>query len=52
MLGAEGSQLFKWQEYYYLFHIVWPEKDMRTVLVHRAKNLLGPWEGKVVLRDK
>ena len=52
MLGAEGSQLFKWQEYYYLFHIVWPENDMRTVLVHRAKNLLGPWEGKVVLRDK
>lgn len=25
---------------------------MRTVIVHRAKRITGPYEGKVVLRDR
>ncbi|MFD2200043.1 glycoside hydrolase 43 family protein [Shivajiella indica] len=52
MLPAEGSQLFKVNGYYYLFHIVWPKDGMRTVLVHRSKNIEGPYEGKVMLEDR
>ncbi len=52
MLNAEGSQLFKVKDKYYLFNIVWPRGGMRTVIVHRADNINGPWEGRVVLQDK
>lgn len=52
MLGAEGSQLFKVNGKYYLFNIVWPRGGMRTVVVHRANNLLGPWEGRIALQDQ
>lgn len=52
MLGAEGSQLFKVNGKYYLFHIVWPRNGMRTVLIHRANSIHGPYEGKVALQDK
>lgn len=52
MLPAEGSQLFKHDGKYYLFNISWPRGGMRTVLVHRADNLLGPWEGRIALQDK
>lgn len=51
-LGAEGSQLFKVNGKYYLFNITWPKGGMRTVVVHRANNILGPWEGKVALQDR
>ncbi|HET6557181.1 MAG TPA: glycoside hydrolase 43 family protein, partial [Prolixibacteraceae bacterium] len=51
MLNAEGSQLFKVNGKYYLFNIVWPRGGMRTVLVHRADKITGPYEGKVVLQD-
>lgn len=51
-LGAEGSQLFKVNGKYYLFNIAWPRGGMRTVVVHRADNILGPWEGKVALQDR
>ncbi len=51
MLGAEGSQLFKVNGKYYLFNIVWPRGGMRTVLVHRADTITGPWEGRVALQD-
>jgi beta-xylosidase len=37
---------------YYLFNIVWPRGGMRTVLVHRADKITGPWEGRVALQDK
>jgi beta-xylosidase len=37
---------------YYLFNICWPRGGMRTVLVHRADQLTGPWEGRVALADK
>ena len=52
MLPAEGSQLFKHDGKYYLFNIYWPRGGMRTVLVHRAEKLLGPWEGRIALQDK
>jgi beta-xylosidase len=52
MLKAEGSQLFKINGKYYLFNIVWPRGGMRTVLIHRADKITGPWEGRVALQDK
>ncbi|NCB08401.1 MAG: glycoside hydrolase, partial [Bacteroidia bacterium] len=52
MLGAEGSQLFKVNGKYYLFNITWPRGGMRTVVIHRADNITGPWEGRVALQDK
>lgn len=51
MLGAEGSQLFKVNGKYYLFNIVWPRGGMRTVIIHRADKITGPWEGRVALQD-
>lgn len=51
-LGAEGSQLFKVKGKYYLFNITWPRGSMRTVVLHRADKITGPWEGKVGLQDK
>lgn len=52
MLGAEGSQLFKVDGKYYLFNITWPQNGMRTVLIYRANNIYGPYEGKVALQDR
>jgi len=51
-LPAEGSQLFKVNGKYYLFNISWPKGGMRTVLIHRADQLTGPYEGHVGLQDK
>ena len=51
MLGAEGSQLFKKDGKYYLFNICWPRGGMRTVIIHRADKITGPWEGKIGLQD-
>ncbi|HET6995531.1 MAG TPA: glycoside hydrolase 43 family protein [Chitinophagaceae bacterium] len=48
---GEGSQLFKVNGKYYLFNITWPRGGMRTVVIHRADNLSGPWEGRVALQD-
>ena len=52
MLSSEGSQLFKVKGKYYLFNITWPRGGVRTVLVHRANKIAGPWEGKVVFQDQ
>jgi beta-xylosidase len=49
-LGAEGSQLFKVNGKYFLFNITWPRGGMRTVVVHRADKITGPYEGKVALQ--
>jgi beta-xylosidase len=49
---AEGSQLFKIKGKYYLFNITWPRGGMRTVVVHRADKITGPWEGRLALQDK
>ncbi|HWA35865.1 MAG TPA: glycoside hydrolase 43 family protein, partial [Cyclobacteriaceae bacterium] len=51
-LPAEGSQLFKVNGKYYLFNIAWPKGGMRTVIVHRADNISGPYEARVVLEDR
>jgi beta-xylosidase len=50
-LPAEGSQLFKVKGRYYLFNISWPRGGMRTVIIHRADKITGPWEGRVALQD-
>ena len=52
MLGAEGSQLFKHDGRYYLFNITWPRGGMRTVVLHRADKITGPWEGRLGLQDQ
>ncbi|MGC4074888.1 MAG: glycoside hydrolase 43 family protein [Nibricoccus sp.] len=51
-LPAEGSQLFKIGGKYYLVNITWPKGGMRTVLVHRADKITGPYEGRIALQDK
>jgi beta-xylosidase len=50
-LRAEGSQLFKVNGKYYLFNITWPRGGMRTVVIHRADKITGPWEGRLGLQD-
>jgi len=50
-LPSEGSQLFKVNGKYYLFNICWPKDGMRTVVVHRADKITGPYEGRVALQD-
>lgn len=49
---GEGSQLFKVNGKYYLFNIAWPRGGMRTVVIHRADRITGPWVGRVALQDK
>ena len=48
---GEGSQLFKVKGKYYLFNITWPRGGMRTVVIHKADKLTGPWEARVALQD-
>jgi beta-xylosidase len=50
-LQAEGSQVFKVNGKYYLFNITWPRGGMRTVVIHRADKITGPWEGRLALQD-
>ncbi|MFD2935137.1 glycoside hydrolase family 43 protein [Spirosoma flavum] len=50
-LPAEGSQLFKVKGNYYLFNITWPRGGMRTVVIHRANKITGPWEGRIGFQD-
>lgn len=49
---GEGSQLFKVNGKYYLFNICWPRGGMRTVVIHRADKITGPYEGIVGLQDQ
>lgn len=51
-LPAEGSQMFKIKGKYYLFNISWPRGGMRSVLIHRANKITGPYEGRLALQDK
>jgi len=48
---GEGSQLFKVNGKYYLFNITWPKGGMRTVVIHRADRITGPWEGRLAFQD-
>lgn len=52
-LPAEGSHLYKINGYYYIFLISWPPtgSGRRIQLCYRAKSILGPYEGRVVLDD-
>jgi beta-xylosidase len=52
-LPAEGSQLFKINGTYYLFNVCAAANwGMRTVIIHRATNIIGPWEGIIGFQDK
>lgn len=46
---AEGSQIQKINQWYYINLISWPRDGARSQLVYRSKNLLGPYEGRVLL---
>jgi beta-xylosidase len=50
-IQGEGSQLFKYNGKYYLFNITWPRGGMRTVVIHRADKITGPYEGRLGLQD-
>ena len=52
-LKGEGSQLFKINGHYYLFNIASPgSRWARTVIVHRADAIDGPYAGRIVLDDR
>jgi beta-xylosidase len=52
-LKAEGSQLSKINGRYYLFNIASPKtRWSRTVMVHRADKIDGPYEGRIALDDR
>ncbi|MBX3747132.1 MAG: glycoside hydrolase 43 family protein [Verrucomicrobiae bacterium] len=51
-LPPEGSQLFKIDGRYYLLNIAWPRGGMRTVILHRADRITGPYESRLGLRDR
>jgi beta-xylosidase len=52
-LKGEGSQLFKINGRYYLFNIASPgTRWARTVIVHRAGAITGPYEGRIALDDR
>ena len=52
ILTAEGTQMFKIDGWYYVVNICWPSGKGRTVVVHRSKNLKGPYEGRMALDDQ
>ena len=52
-LNAEGSQLFNVDGKYYLFLIGSPRSHwFRTVLIYRADNIEGPYEGRIGFKDQ
>lgn len=52
-LPGEGCQIRKINGKYYLFNIASPKSHWaRTVIVHRADKITGPYEGHVVLQDQ
>ncbi|GIQ64526.1 beta-xylosidase [Paenibacillus cisolokensis] len=52
-LRCEGCHAYKLNGYYYLFFIEWPNSGnrRRRQLVYRSKELLGPYERRIVLDD-
>lgn len=52
-LRCEGCHAYKLNGYYYLFFIEWPKTGlgMRRQLVYRSRELLGPYEYKIILED-
>lgn len=51
-LGAEGSQMFRVGDMWYLINICWPKGGVRTVVCHRSRSLDGPWEGRALFHDR
>lgn len=51
-LRAEGSHIYHIGDYYYVLEIDWPRGGVRTETCWRSKDLLGPYESKVVLSGK
>ena len=52
-LKGEGSQFLKINGRYYLFNIASPgSRWARTVIVHRADAIDGPYEGRIALDDR
>lgn len=51
-LQAEGSQMFKRNGKYYVCNITWPRGDMRTEIIFRADKITGPYEGRVIFKDR
>lgn len=51
ILKAEGTQIQKINGWYYVSNICWPSGGPRTQVVHRSRNITGPYEGRVVLRE-
>jgi beta-xylosidase len=52
-LRCEGCHAYKLNGYYYLFFIEWPRtgNGRRRQLVYRSRELLGPYESRIVLDD-
>ncbi|MEX1029088.1 MAG: family 43 glycosylhydrolase, partial [Paenibacillaceae bacterium] len=52
-LRCEGCHAYKLNSYYYLFFIEWPKdgNQRRRQLVYRSRELLGPYERRVLLDD-
>lgn len=53
MLRCEGCHAYRLNGYYYLFFIEWPKigNGRRRQLVYRSRDLLGPYEHRIVLDD-
>ncbi len=51
-LRAEGSQVRKIHGKYYVMNITWPRGGVRTQIIHRADQITGPYEGKLILQDQ
>lgn len=51
-LAAEGSQMFKHNGKYYVCCISWPQGDMRTEIIFRSDKIEGPYEGRVIFKDR
>lgn len=52
-LRCEGCHAYRLNGYYYLFFIEWPKvgNKRRRQICYRSRNLLGPFERRVVLDD-
>lgn len=52
-LRIEGCHAYKLNGYYYLFFIEWPRtgNQRRRQLCYRSRDLLGPYECKIILDD-
>ncbi len=43
---GEGAQVMKRNGWYCIVNICWPAGSCRSVVVHRARSMQGPWEGR------